>query len=117
MQKSKSRILFVTLCLVVMSAHAHTGNQGEVFKDCADCPEMVMIPEGGFDMGWASKSTPGHRVTIAKPFAIGQTEVTREQWFAVMGSKPGSRTVYANTAFGLCRYEWQRMGMGGRYLP
>lgn len=80
-----------------MSAQAYAGKQGEVFKDCADCPAMVVIPGGGFDMRWESNASPGHRVTIAKSFAIGQTEVTREQWFAVMGSQPDYHPVFANT--------------------
>src|SRR5581483_5338201 len=24
---------------------------GETFRDCADCPEMVVVPPGDFDMG------------------------------------------------------------------
>ena len=58
---------------------------GKVFKDCPDCPEMVEIPKGSFDMGETGTT---HRVTLAKPFAIGKTEVTQGQWKAVMGSNP-----------------------------
>ena len=66
---------------------------GKVFKDCPDCPEMVEIPAGSFDMGSNIGETdekPVHRVTIAKPFAIGKTEVTQEQWHAVMGNDPSN---------------------------
>jgi len=64
---------------------------GKTFKDCPVCTEMVEIPAGSFDMGsnsGESDEKPVHRVTIAKPFAIGKTEVTQEQWYAVMGSDP-----------------------------
>lgn len=69
--------------------HERTFTNGNVFKDCLDCPEMVIIPAGSFDMGsnnHTKHEKPVHRVTISKPFAIGKTEVTRRQWKAVMGS-------------------------------
>ena len=64
---------------------------GKTFKDCADCPEMVELPAGSFDMGsndGEPEEKPVHTVTIAKPFAIGKTEVTQQQWHAVMGNDP-----------------------------
>jgi formylglycine-generating enzyme required for sulfatase activity len=54
---------------------------GDTFRDCADCPELVVVPAGSFDMGSASEyENPVHRVTIAKPFAIGRHEVTFMEW-------------------------------------
>ncbi|WP_460019930.1 formylglycine-generating enzyme family protein [Magnetospira thiophila] len=61
---------------------------GDVFKDCSDCPEMVVIPAGSFMMGHDQpprhiisgeyiSTTPVHRVTIPRPFAMGRYEVTR----------------------------------------
>jgi formylglycine-generating enzyme required for sulfatase activity len=64
---------------------------GKTDKDCPECPEMVELPAGSFDMGSDSGEAdekPVHRVTIAKPFAIGKTEVTQAQWHAVMGNDP-----------------------------
>ncbi|GEM_PF-3331395 len=66
---------------------------GEVFRDCADCPEMVVIPAGSFRMGDLSgggggDEKPVHRVTIPRPFAVGKYEVTQAEWRAVMGSNP-----------------------------
>ena len=65
---------------------------GEVFRDCADCPEMVVIPAGSFDMGSpASESDrdndegPQHRVSV-KPFAAGKYEVTRGQFAAFVNA-------------------------------
>jgi formylglycine-generating enzyme required for sulfatase activity len=63
---------------------------GTVFKDCAECPEMVIIPTGTFTMGSNSGSLdekPAHGVSI-KSFALGRTEVTQGQWKAVMGFNP-----------------------------
>jgi len=64
---------------------------GKEIKDCPECPEMVEIPAGSFDMGSGKgepDEQPVHRVTIPRPFAIGKTEVTHEQWRAVMGKNP-----------------------------
>jgi formylglycine-generating enzyme required for sulfatase activity len=59
------------------------------FRDCPGCPEMVIIPTGGFDMGGTEKSnTPVHLVSISRRFAIGKTEVTQGQWKAIMGTNP-----------------------------
>jgi formylglycine-generating enzyme required for sulfatase activity len=44
---------------------------------------MLVVPAGSFDMGSATEyENPAHRVTIAKPFAIGRHEVTFDQWDA-----------------------------------
>lgn len=56
---------------------------GRVFKDCANCPDMVVVPTGSFNMGEANSA---HRVTIKQPFAMGKTEVTRGEWKAIMGT-------------------------------
>jgi len=56
---------------------------GRHFKDCEDCPVLVVIPVGSFDMGSPdqeigrhSNEGPVHRVTHPKPFALGRFEVT-----------------------------------------
>lgn len=61
---------------------------GSNIKDCANCPDLVVIPNGSFTMGGAVPgNTPQHRVNITS-FAIGTTEVTQAQWRAVMGTNP-----------------------------
>jgi len=57
------------------------------FKDCPECPDMVLIPAGSFVMGTDSRPSekPSHTVTI-KSFWMGKTEVTQRLWLAVMGS-------------------------------
>jgi uncharacterized caspase-like protein len=59
----------------------------DTFKDCPDCPEVVVIPAGTFMMGSppdvaerSSNEEPQRKVTIAKPFAAGRFEVTFAQW-------------------------------------
>ena len=42
---------------------------------------MVVVPAGSFEMGSTTEyENPVHRVTIAKPFAIGRHEVTFDEW-------------------------------------
>lgn len=56
---------------------------GTVFRDCATCPELVVIPSGKFFMGLNGKEPrelPIHSVTISKPFAMGRYEVLFDEW-------------------------------------
>jgi formylglycine-generating enzyme required for sulfatase activity len=62
---------------------------GSTFRDCDDCPEMIVIPAGSFVMGTAAAaSAPGiaaaeqDAVVIDLPdaFALGRQEVTRGQY-------------------------------------
>src|SRR6266700_1540630 len=55
---------------------------GEIFRDCPDCSELVVVPAGEFKMGSGETAyeKPEHRVTIANPFAIGRREITFEEW-------------------------------------
>ncbi len=64
---------------------------GQSFKNCTDCPEMVVIPSGTFTMGNNdyNDEKPPHNVTI-RNFAMGIYEVTQGQWKAVMGNNPSS---------------------------
>lgn len=61
---------------------------GATFKECRNCPEMVVIPAGTFTMGtpageeFRRDHEHQHQVTIAKPFAVSKTEVTWDQWEA-----------------------------------
>ncbi len=56
---------------------------GGVFRDCVECPEMVMLPEGTFTMGSPSSDEggrsdkrPRHAVRIDYSLAVGKYEVT-----------------------------------------
>ena len=71
------------------SAQRPSPAPGQIIKDCADCPEMVVIPAGSFEMGSneSANEQPAHRVYVPS-FLIGKTEVTQGQWKALMGSNP-----------------------------
>jgi len=80
---------------VVSGAGPHPGRAARaehvVFRDCPSCPEMVVIPGGRFLMGSDDGDPyewPLHEVWV-EHFALGRTEVTQEQWRAVMGNNPG----------------------------
>ena len=57
----------------------------EGFRECAVCPEMVVIRSGQFMMGAndaAADEKPVHKVVIAKTFAVSRFEVSFDQWDA-----------------------------------
>ena len=61
----------------------------DTFHDCPQCPEMIVIKPGSFNMGSPKPDEevhgnegPRHRVTIAHAFAVGIYDVTFEQWDA-----------------------------------
>ena len=80
--------------------------RGREFRDCDDCPEMVVVPAGRFRMGCVSGSDgcwdderPVHDVEVAS-FALSKYEVTRGQ-FAVFAAAT------AHEARGCGVYAWQ----------
>lgn len=81
--------LVVALILANALLQIWQPDSDKVFKDCADCPEMVVIPAGSFMMGSNElpEETPIHPVSI-RSFALGKYEVTQGQWRAVMGNNP-----------------------------
>lgn len=66
-------------------AGASRNQMPRTFRDCAQCPVMVVVPAGSFDMG-APPDT--HHVVIRHGFALGQFEVTQAEWGAIMGDHP-----------------------------
>jgi len=75
---------------VLTSAAERALTPGQSFRECAkDCPEMVVVPAGAFMMGSPKTETgrfddedPQHKVTFARPFAVGKFEVTFADWDA-----------------------------------
>jgi formylglycine-generating enzyme required for sulfatase activity len=64
------------------------------FKECAACPEMVMIRPGRFQMGSADghwSERPVRWVNVGEPFALGKYEVTVGEWQACVDAG-GCRT-------------------------
>ncbi len=63
--------------------------KGDTFRECANCPEMVVVPSGSFTMGSPtseperqSDEGPSHTVSIRQPFAMGKFHVTRDEFAA-----------------------------------
>ena len=83
----------VTILMAVLLGAAPAGElkPGTSFRDCADCPEMIVVPTGSFTMGSpateAGRGTdegPQRRVDIPKPFAVSRLEVSRAQYEAFL---------------------------------
>jgi formylglycine-generating enzyme required for sulfatase activity len=71
------------------AAQEHSLRPGDSFRECADCPEMVVVPPGSFTMGSPQdeggrddNEGPQHVVTIAGPLAVGKLHVTVDQFAA-----------------------------------
>src|SRR5690606_27804123 len=59
---------------------------GQTFKECRNCPEMIVLPAGTFTMG-SLPEDPMRRdnerqqeITFTRPFAMATTPVTWNQW-------------------------------------
>jgi formylglycine-generating enzyme required for sulfatase activity len=62
-------------------------NQGAVFRDCPECPEMVVAPAGAFKMGSPLEAKhpneePQHEVMIGHAFAVGRFAITKGEFTA-----------------------------------
>ena len=85
---------------VLIAAQEQALAPGQSFKECAqDCPGMVVVPAGSYTMGGPTNvEQPQHTVTIAKPFAVSQYEVTFADWDACVagggcnGYKPSDQS-------------------------
>ena len=61
---------------------------GQKFRECRNCPEMVVLPAGSYMMG-SPEDEPlrrdnekQRRITFERPFAMSATPVTWDQWEA-----------------------------------
>ena len=72
----------------VLSAEQETAlRPKDAFKECIDCPNMIVVPAGTFVMGSPDGSGqtyehPQHAVGIAKPFAVAKFALTFDEWDA-----------------------------------
>lgn len=102
-------------------AEAMTPSPGSVFRNCSDCPEMVVVPAGKFIMGSSPEEAnrdieeapipyaptvrkvvlteqPQHEVAINLPFALAKYPVTKNEFGAFVeetGYMPASGCVLA----------------------
>jgi formylglycine-generating enzyme required for sulfatase activity len=82
MHALKPLALVATLFAAAPAFAAEANKPGALFKDCKDCPEMVVLPAGSFTMGTPDDEVgrqpdegPLHTVTFARPFAISRFQV------------------------------------------
>jgi formylglycine-generating enzyme required for sulfatase activity len=109
---------------------------GRAFRDCPECPGMVVVPAGSFLMGALKREGPGdyhfsgpyghganshpqHLVTIVRPFAVGRFEVTFAEWDACVAAG-GCRHMPADAGWGRGRRPVINVSpddITGQYLP
>ena len=74
------------------------------FRDCPECPEMVIVPWGHFHMGSPDSEIgrdPGEeqtRITIPYHFAVGRLKITAAEWNACVAA--GGCNVSSNATEG-----------------
>jgi formylglycine-generating enzyme required for sulfatase activity len=109
--------ILIPLCVSVDLSAAQQGPRaaGTVLRDCPDCPEMVVVPQGEFFMGSSDqeiervvrltlpadeakyardtmqRERPQHVVRFAHQFALSRFRVTRDE-FAVFVKETSYRT-------------------------
>lgn len=109
-------LLFLALSIGSLAGAAATEKP---FQECPDCPELVVVPAGTFQMG-SPASEPGrfdteaprHAVTL-KAFAIGKYNVTVEQFLSFLrqtGYQPAPCNRYLELS-------WQSPGHNLAYPP
>jgi formylglycine-generating enzyme required for sulfatase activity len=100
-------LICVALCsaistptLLARSLSSQKPTSDRHFKDCRDCPDLVVVPGGRFQMGSPAGEAGGddterplHWVTVRR-FAIGRFDVTRDEYAAFVNAtkrstKPG----------------------------
>ena len=90
--QSDCRLIFPSLFLFITACSFNPNTVEETvteYRDCENCPTMVIVPRGSFLMGSpdseegrANDEGPQHEVQLAKAFAMGKHEVTRGQFRA-----------------------------------
>jgi formylglycine-generating enzyme required for sulfatase activity len=78
--------IFWDVSLSALTAYAEDAlKPGGTFKECVNCPEMVVVPAGTYVMGandGEDNEKPPHTVAIRHAFAVGKFEVTFDEWDA-----------------------------------
>jgi formylglycine-generating enzyme len=73
------------------------------FRDCADCPQMVVIPAGSAELGssgaereregvtaaMAAMEQAPHQANFTRPWAVSRFEITRAEYAAFRRAQPG----------------------------
>ncbi|MCP4924558.1 MAG: formylglycine-generating enzyme family protein [Gammaproteobacteria bacterium] len=92
MRRSVKRLTLLAVCQLVnfvlvgiVGGEPVELNVGAVFSDCANCPELVVVPAGRFTMGFDGGEKdryegPVRSIYISKSFAAGRFEVTTAEY-------------------------------------
>jgi formylglycine-generating enzyme required for sulfatase activity len=92
MKSLSAAILVMVLHVTLVQADTKPSPIGEIVTNSFGM-KLKRIKSGSFPMGNPVKEAkaaayPEHRVRIRNDFYIGVTEVTQDQWFEVMGTRP-----------------------------
>ena len=94
-ESGAGRYSFQTIpsALAAGQGNADATKPGAEFRDCANCPAMIVIPAGRFGMGSPENDPdarpnerPRHEVTIAGPIAVAKFEATFDEWDACVAA-------------------------------
>ncbi len=85
LDRLKEEIYLLANVRTLTAAQERALKPGDPFKECSDCPEMIVAPAGRFTMGspagqGGDSERPAHEVTIAKPFAVAKFALTFDEW-------------------------------------
>ena len=91
---------------------------GAVFRDCAECPALVVVPAGRFTMGAPAgdrdatdHERPQRAIVIARPFALGRTEVTAAEYAACVAgggcTNRGDHAPWGGGRYPVVKVEWR----------
>ena len=111
------------VCADAMAAHAVDGRAGPEYHDSTTGAHFIQVPAGEFLMGTIAlrdaamempspnprqiwHEAPQHRVIFEKPFFLGSTEVTQQQWYSIMQTRPGEAARWS-------RQDWQQLPVTG----
>jgi formylglycine-generating enzyme required for sulfatase activity len=141
-QRHSVAVVFAVASLIYSTSQRATAEisspkPGSVFRDCANCPEMVVLPEGRFLMGSSpeesardvaaapdsdtstakravTREQPLHEATISSAFGLGRFPVTKRE-FAVFVEKSGYTPTPGCTLYALQYHvspqaDWQSPG-------
>jgi sulfatase modifying factor 1 len=115
----------ILACLATDASGAGELSSGSVFRDCPQCPEMIVLPPGDFVMGpivgeeedegvprdWRGVTPPRHWKKINSFIAVGKYPVTRGQYRAFASvtdiKDVGCVNSYGNTWIDESQWDWE----------